>query len=67
VPWFAKAIPKIPHINARAETVHVKALFPEAFQERRALIPATGFEWQKRADGNVLSMVCGFAAWLPLL
>jgi putative SOS response-associated peptidase YedK len=53
VPWWAKQIPKIPHINARAETVHEKGLFREAFAKRRALIPATGFfEWQKRADGK---------------
>jgi putative SOS response-associated peptidase YedK len=53
VPWFAKSIPKVPHINARAETVHEKPLFREAFQKRRALVPATGFfEWQKRADGK---------------
>ena len=46
-------MPKIPHINARAETVHKKPLFREAFAKRRALIPATGFfEWQKRADGK---------------
>jgi putative SOS response-associated peptidase YedK len=25
VPWFSKTMPKIPHINARAETVHEKA------------------------------------------
>jgi putative SOS response-associated peptidase YedK len=53
VPWWSKEMPKIPHINARAETVHEKALFREAFGKRRALIPATGFfEWQKRADGK---------------
>lgn len=53
VPWFSKEIPKVPHINARAETVHKTALFREAFAKRRALIPATGyFEWQKRADGK---------------
>jgi putative SOS response-associated peptidase YedK len=53
VPWWSKEIPKIPHINARAETVHTKGLFREAFAKRRALIPATGFfEWQKRADGK---------------
>jgi putative SOS response-associated peptidase YedK len=46
-------MPKVPHINARAETVHEKPLFREAFAKRRALIPATGFfEWQKRADGK---------------
>jgi hypothetical protein len=53
VPWFSKTMPKVPHINARAETVHEKPLFREAFAKRRALIPATGFfEWQKRADGK---------------
>ncbi len=53
VPWFSKAMPKAPHINARAETVHRTPLFREAFARRRALIPATGFfEWQKRADGK---------------
>ncbi len=53
VAWWMKEIPKVPHINARAETVHDKRLFREAFINRRALIPATGFfEWQKRADGK---------------
>jgi putative SOS response-associated peptidase YedK len=53
VPWFSKEAPKVPHINARAETVHKQPLFREAFAKRRALIPATGFfEWQKRADGK---------------
>src|ERR1051325_4850890 len=51
VPWCVKEIPKVPHINARVETVHTTRLFREAFHQRRALIPATGFfEWQKRAD-----------------
>jgi putative SOS response-associated peptidase YedK len=53
VPWWAKEVPKVPHINARCETVHEKPLFREAFSKRRALIPATGFfEWEKRADGK---------------
>jgi putative SOS response-associated peptidase YedK len=53
VPWWSKEIPKVPHINARAETVHTTRMFREAFAKRRALIPATGFfEWQKRADGK---------------
>ena len=53
VPWWSKEMPKVPHINARAETVHTLRMFKEAFAKRRALIPATGFfEWQKRADGK---------------
>ena len=48
-----KAKPKVPHINARAETVHKLPLFREAFAKRRCLIPATGFyEWQERDDGK---------------
>ena len=48
-----KEKPKVPHINARAETVHTLPLFREAFAKRRCLIPATGFyEWQTRADGK---------------
>lgn len=46
-------MPRKPHINARAETVHTTRMFREAFAKRRALIPATGFfEWQQRADGK---------------
>jgi putative SOS response-associated peptidase YedK len=53
VPWWSKELPKVPHINARCETVDQKPMFREAFAKRRALIPATGFfEWQKRADGK---------------
>src|SRR5688500_14994412 len=37
VPWFSKAMPKVPHINARVETVDQKPLFREAFAKRRAL------------------------------
>ncbi|MCP4385658.1 MAG: SOS response-associated peptidase [Hyphomicrobiales bacterium] len=53
VPPWSKAIPKIPHINARAETVGDKPLFRKAFARRRCLVPATGFfEWEKRPDGK---------------
>ncbi len=53
VPWWSKELPKVPHINARSETVDAKPMFREAFAKRRALIPATGFfEWQNRADGK---------------
>jgi len=53
IPFWIKEKPKIPHINARAETVHKLPLFREAFAKRRCLIPATGFyEWQQRTDGK---------------
>jgi len=53
IPGWMKEKPKIPHINARAETVQKVPLFREAFTRRRAVIPATGFfEWQQRADGK---------------
>ena len=53
IPFWMKEKPKVPHINARAETVHKLPLFREAFAKRRALIPATGFfEWETRADGK---------------
>jgi len=53
IPFWMKEKPKVPHINARAETVAKQPLFREAFAKRRCLIPATGFyEWQQRADGK---------------
>ena len=53
VPFWMKDLPKVPHINARMETVAKLPLFREAFARRRCLIPATGFfEWEKRADGR---------------
>jgi putative SOS response-associated peptidase YedK len=53
IPSWMKEKPKVPHINARAETVQKLPLFREAFAKRRCLIPATGFyEWQKRTDGK---------------
>ena len=52
-PFWMKEKPKVPHINARAETVHKLPLFREAFAKRRCLISATGFyEWQRREDGK---------------
>ena len=49
IPFWMKEKPKVPHINARAETVDRLPMFREAFAKRRCLIPATGFyEWQQR-------------------
>ncbi|MBZ5640257.1 MAG: SOS response-associated peptidase [Acidobacteriia bacterium] len=46
VPWSTK-----PMINARSETAAQKPTFRKALQERRCLIPTTGFyEW--RAEGG---------------
>jgi putative SOS response-associated peptidase YedK len=51
VPFWMNEVPKVPHINARTDTVAKLRLFREAFARRRCLIPATGFfEWEKRAD-----------------
>jgi putative SOS response-associated peptidase YedK len=48
-----KEKPKVPHINAGAETVDKLSMFREAFGKRRYLIPATGFyEWENREDGK---------------
>jgi putative SOS response-associated peptidase YedK len=53
IPFWMREKPRVPHINARAETVHKTPLFREAFQKRRCLIPATGFyEWENRPDGK---------------
>ena len=52
IPFWMKEKPKVPHINARTETVHKLPLYREAFANG-AQIPATGFfEWEKRADGR---------------
>jgi len=36
IPFWMKEKPKVPHINARAETVHKLPLFREAFAKRGA-------------------------------
>ena len=35
IPFWMREKPKVPHINARAETVHKLPLFREAFAKRR--------------------------------
>lgn len=54
VPHWAKD-PKIGHkmINARAETVAEKPSFRQSFQQRRCLVPATGFfEWKREGTAK---------------
>ena len=59
IPFWMKEKPKVPHINARAETVHKLPLFREGFAKRRCLIPATGFyEWQ---SAKMASSLIAFA------
>ncbi len=48
IPFWSKAPPSPPQINARGETVDQKPMYREAFQHRRCLVPANGFyEWQE--------------------
>lgn len=53
VPHWAKEMPKYAMFNARCEEADKKPAFREAFQNRRCLIPATGYyEWTKGEDGG---------------
>jgi putative SOS response-associated peptidase YedK len=54
VPWSTK-----PMINARSETAAAKPTFRKALQERRCLIPTTGFyEWQTDGDRKQPFLFC---------
>jgi putative SOS response-associated peptidase YedK len=60
VPFWAKD-PSIGArmINARAETLAMKPAFRYSLQDRRCLVPATGFyEWKKTGRGRVPYNVC---------
>jgi putative SOS response-associated peptidase YedK len=47
IPGWTKGTPKLKPINAKAETVASSGMFRQAFERRRALVPADGFyEWQ---------------------
>lgn len=53
LPFWAKDLKVNKPINARAETVHEKPYFREAFKRRRCLVPADGYyEWQKTENGK---------------
>jgi len=60
-------------INARAETVHERPAYRDAFADRRCLIVADGFyewhagtpHWVRRADGEPFAFAGLFASWRP--
>lgn len=65
-------------INARAETVHQRPAFRDAFKKRRCVVPAEGFyEWQgakgkrvvplrfHRLDGGLLLFAGLYESWRP--
>ena len=60
VPHWSKGIDaRYSMINARAETVHQRPAYRDAFRRRRCLIPAEGFfEWQTQPDGKQPHLIC---------
>lgn len=54
IPHWAKALPKVRPINARAESLGVKPYFRHMLNHRHCLIPASGFyEWSAVRDASV--------------
>ena len=50
IPHWAKELPKVRPINARAETLAVKPYFRHMLHRNHCIIPASGFyEWQRSA------------------
>jgi putative SOS response-associated peptidase YedK len=48
IPRWAKEMPKVQPVNARAETAPTSGMFRDAFARRRCLVPADAFyEWRK--------------------
>lgn len=58
VPYWAKEPGKVPHINARMESISQKPLFRDAFEKRRCLVPADGFYEWKKTDGRKQPYFC---------
>ncbi len=53
IPHWAKALPKVRPINARAESLGVKPYFRHMLNHRHCLIPASGFyEWSAVRDAS---------------
>ncbi|MEI8185799.1 MAG: SOS response-associated peptidase [Chlorobiaceae bacterium] len=53
IPHWAKAMPKVRPINARAETLSIKPYFRHMFYRTHCIIPASGFyEWRQTAQNK---------------
>ena len=76
IPHWAKAMPKVRPINARAETLAIKPYFRHMLHRSHCIIPASGFyEWKQtakskkqpyyiqRADGNPMAFAGLWDIW----
>ena len=53
IPHWAKAMPKVRPINARAETLAIKPYFRHMLHRTHCIIPASGFyEWKQTAQSK---------------
>ena len=51
--WSKVPKPRYATFNAKAETLHKSSTFREPFQQRRCVVPITGFyEWQRRGEAR---------------
>ena len=51
--WSRVPKPRYATFNAKAETLHKSSTFREPFQQRRCVVPITGFyEWQRRGEAR---------------
>ncbi len=78
IPHWAKELPKVRPINARAETLAVKPCFRHLLRRHHCLIPASGFyEWRRsagtkkqpfyihRSDGTPMAFAGLWDTWQP--
>lgn len=78
IPHWAKELPKVRPINARAETLAVKPYFRHMLHHHHCIIPASGFyEWQRtagtkkqpyyihRIDGTPMAFAGLWDTWQP--
>ncbi|WP_076791450.1 SOS response-associated peptidase [Chlorobium sp. KB01] len=79
IPHWAREMPKVRPINARAESLSVKPYFRHMLNRRHCLIPASGFyEWQRsggakkqpyyihRVDGRPMAFAGLWESWQPV-